>query len=221
MTLQRADRLKEPPIVGRWYLVPAILWNRNPPWGTSGLPESEILHSIQKTKGAKWWPVWGIKHNDAEHFQFHALHYHVDPRFLTKRHIGEVRGGVYGTALKALQASPLNHTGLQSGPPKPQLRRMRCSMAHAEWGHPDAKPVTELNATFAGTQCGRGKRGLVCPHRHFPLGSIEAIDGVVTCPLHGMRIDAATGKCLGPRVTTTSPTPLTVTETAGKSGVTG
>jgi hypothetical protein len=57
---------------------------------------------------------------------------------------------------------------------------------------------TNMNTAFAGTQCRKGKRGFVCPHKLFPLGSVEPVAGVITCPLHGMRIDAATGVCLGP-----------------------
>jgi hypothetical protein len=30
-----------------------------------------------------------------------------------------------------------------------------------------------------------------------PSIQIEAVDGIVTCPLHGLRIDVATGLCLG------------------------
>lgn len=197
MTLQRSDRLKEPPVVGCYYLVPAILWNRNAPWGARDYSEKQILADLQDTKGAKWWPVWGSKHNDVEFFGFHPLHYHIDPRFLTKLQINKSKGFGIRSALQNIQAQPLSHISLKSGPPKPQLRRMRCSMAYAEWGHADATTVTEMNIAFAGQQCAKGKRGFVCPHKLFPLGSIEAIDGVVTCPLHGLRIDAATGKCLG------------------------
>jgi hypothetical protein len=204
MALQRSDRLKGPPVVGHWYLVPAILWNRG---STSLYGESEykILRGLESGPGAKWWPVWGHKHNDIEHFNFKPLHYHIDPRFLTKRHTKETWCSGSRTVLQELQAQPLSHTGLKSGPRKPTLRRMRCSLSHAEWGHPDALKVSDLNKDFAGQQCRSGKRGLVCPHRYFPLGSIEAIDGVVTCPLHGMRIDVATGKCLGPRVIERAP----------------
>lgn len=195
--IQRSDRLKEPPVAGKWYLVPAILWNRNAPWNH---PKSEegILAQLQNTKGAKWWPVWGSKHSDDEHFNFPALHYHIDPRFLTKRHMTDCRHNRLGrTALQTVQASPLNHSGLKSGPPKPLLRRMRCTMVHAEWGFAGVGPVAALNESFKDQQCRSGKRGFVCPHRFFPLGSIEAVEGVVTYPLHGMRIDAATGRCLG------------------------
>jgi hypothetical protein len=144
--------------------------------------------------------VWGIKHSDVEHFRFPVLHYHIDPRFLTKRHISDFHdGGLSGrSAVHNIQAQPLNHTDLVDGPPKPILRRMRCSMDHSEWGFSDRAPVISLNEAFAGKKCGSGKRGFVCPHKHFPLGSVKAINGVVTCPLHGMRIDAQTGKCIGP-----------------------
>ena len=33
----------------------------------------------------EWWPVMGPLHDDAEFFGFQVLHYHVDPRFLTRR----------------------------------------------------------------------------------------------------------------------------------------
>jgi Rieske [2Fe-2S] domain len=195
MALQRVDRLKEPPVVGRWYLVPAILWDRNAPF-VAGRSEKETLTDLQLSRGARWWPVWGNKHSDVEHFNFPHLHYHVDPRFLTRRHIRETTSWSR-TVLQSIQASPLNHADLKSGPPKPQLRRMRCSLSHSEWGFADAKAVIALNAAFTGKQCPSGKRGFVCPHKHFPLGTVESVNGVVTCPLHGMRIDAATGVCLG------------------------
>lgn len=195
MTLQRADRLKEPPVVGQFYLVPAILWNRRSRCNAGESSEDEVLRELQG-KGAKWWPVWGSKHNDIEYFGFRPLHYHIDPRFLNKRHWSEFRNPLRSPLLQ-VQATPLNHSDLKSGPPKPQLRRMRCTMAHSEWGHSNAIPVTKLNAAFGGQQCRKGKRGFVCPHKLFPLGSVQVVDGVITCPLHGLRIDAQSGRCLG------------------------
>lgn len=44
-------------------------------------------------------------------------------------------------------------------------------------------------------------RPFATPHRKFSLGSIEPINGVITCPLHGMQIDAATGRALAPNQT--------------------
>jgi hypothetical protein len=67
--IQRVDQLDSPPTAGKFYLVPAIFWN----WGQCGGPSS-------------WWPVIGPKHHDLEFFNFKEKHYHVDPRFLTRRH---------------------------------------------------------------------------------------------------------------------------------------
>lgn len=196
MSIPRSDRLKQPPVVGKWYMVPCILWSRR--GGIIGSTEEELLHNLQTHAGKKWWPVWGIKHNDVEHFHFANLHYHIDPRFLTKDHLVEVGYTEHAYRLKDVQSGPINHTALISGPPKPTFRRMRCSMDHSEWQFSEGKAVIALNEAFVGKLCGSGKRGFVCPHKHFPLGSVKAINGVVTCPLHGMRIDAQTGKCIGP-----------------------
>lgn len=196
MAMQRADRLKEPPVVGRYYLVPSILWDRE--YSGYGRKVREHLRAIQESSGATWWPVWGIKHEDTEHFNFPYLHYHIDPRFLTRRQWAHFKNRRL-SPLGAVQGSPLNHSELLGGPPKPVLRRKRCTSAHSEWEHCDAVSVTSLNRAFKDTICRSGKRGLVCPHRQFPLGTVEVRDGVVTCPLHGLRIDAATGRCLGPK----------------------
>jgi nitrite reductase/ring-hydroxylating ferredoxin subunit len=37
-----------------------------------------------------------------------------------------------------------------------------------------------------------------CTHRGGPLGEGQLQDGVVTCPWHGARFEASTGKVLGP-----------------------
>lgn len=50
MTLQRSDRLKETPVVGKWYLVPAILW-ANGVW-THDVSEARALQLIQSDERA-------------------------------------------------------------------------------------------------------------------------------------------------------------------------
>ncbi len=41
-------------------------------------------------------------------------------------------------------------------------------------------------------------RRTVCPHRGADLSGIEPVDGVITCPLHGMQFCARTGKAIHP-----------------------
>lgn len=194
MTLQRIDRMSEPPEVGKFYLVPAIAW------------EWRGLTDLPRNVGDLYWPVIGNKHNDIEFFNFENLHYHVDPRFFTKRHWSKLydRSSFAGSEengklLDAL-ATPVNSSSMPDGPPSPQLRRMRCSMSAIPYS-PYAsrtRAVQALNKSFQGQKCSRGKLGWICPHRQVPLGSMTPVEGIITCPLHGMRVNASTGECIGP-----------------------
>lgn len=188
--VERADMLTAPPVVGRFYLVPSVLWSFSSTWG-----EPEALKTLQALPDAKWWPVWGRKHDDREFFKFEFKHYHLDPRFLTKRHWKEFEWG-FRSPLGVLQGKPLNHRDLPNGPPRPQLRRMKCTSLDTTWEHAGQKTVLAMQAAFAGKQCRASKVGIICPHQRFPLGSIAPVDGVITCPLHGLRIDAASGRVL-------------------------
>lgn len=193
MTTERADRLTAPPVVGRFYLVPSVKWSFSVAFGM-GCPE-KTLKQLETLSDAKWWPVWGRKHDDVEFFNFPYQHYHIDPRFLTKRHWKEFEGS-YRSALNVVQGTPLNHHDLIEGPPRPQLRRMKCTMTDVVWQHPEAQAVVKIQKRFAGHPCRKSKLGFICPHQRFPLGSIAPVDGVITCPLHGLRIDAASGRAL-------------------------
>lgn len=128
------------------------------------------------------WPVIGLKHDDIEHLNFDKVHYHLDTRFLRVRE--ELLDGAVHRPLHARNNAPLGSV---------KLARRTCIRAPLSFGGP-ADFTVKFQTHFAGTQCGKGKRGWVCPHKHFPLGSIEPIDGVLNCPLHGLRIDAETGK---------------------------
>lgn len=41
---------------------------------------------------------------------------------------------------------------------------------------------------------------LVCPHQGLPLTGAPDADGVITCPWHGYRFDAASGRCLSGQI---------------------
>lgn len=184
----RVDKLILPPLLGRAYLVPAIRWNWKAPW------------SADLQTNGMWWPVIGPRHDDKEFFAFPHKHYHVDPRFLTTTHWNRVSdwNDEFGKLLSVL-ASPLVGKDLPDGPVDPTYRKMICTNDRIEYSRRASEPIAvkALNKNFKGTQCEKGKRGWVCPHRKVALGSVKPIDGVLTCFLHGLRIDPNTGICLG------------------------
>lgn len=186
MSLLRVDRMTEAPVVGRWYMVPTVkaTWN------------SEI----------KDWPVVGRIHNDMQFFNFPYKHYHVDGRFLTRRQQIAAAGFLEPGRLRERLArvcmgAPLQTNDIGCNPgglPMPALMKKKCTIAAIIPGTDVTKSPNWLAmaAHFAGRQCRHGKRGFICPHQGAALGAVAAIDGVITCPLHGLRIDAASGRVL-------------------------
>lgn len=75
-----------------------------------------------------------------------------------------------------------------------RLRRLNIGAeSHIPYPHSGRPAVMAIQRHYAGAKCAKGKGGWVCPHQKASLGSIMPIDGVITCPLHGLKIDAETG----------------------------
>jgi hypothetical protein len=172
----RVDLLTAPPVVGRFYLV-------------------RTVHAKYFGVVASW-PVIGPRHEDLDHFNFGYQHYHVDFRFVRcsderaeARHPYVLHGLSDGDRLADITALPV-------------LRRRKCVRSALSFSVPwNAKvdPLHALREHYAGRQCVRDKAGgWICPHRNAPLGSIKpsGIERIITCPLHGLRIQADTGKVL-------------------------
>jgi hypothetical protein len=143
----RIDRLTEPAVVGRFYLVPTIF----AAW-PSGIRE-------------RAWPIIGPKHNDVEFLDFDKHHYHIDARFVADRFHG--RGMAYGGDYFQ---RPLSFD-------LPEViwrpRKMKRQMPPYPFGwRPE---VRAIRAAFGGRQCARGKGGWICPHKNAPLGSIAPV----------------------------------------------
>lgn len=180
--IERADRQTSPLVEGRFYLVPTVR--------------------------AKWfdkltdWPVIGPLHEDREIFGFDQDHYHIDARFLPRTYRRIYR--VFQYALHAHYWA--HHFAANEGKPPPVLPapvllKRKCIRSHVPYDPPwerAAVPIGTLRKAFAGHQCAAGKGGWICPHRKASLGSIQPVGGVITCPLHGLRIDAVDGKVLPP-----------------------
>lgn len=189
MALERITDLSEPPVVGRFYLVPTVKY----PWLTSDVHRP--------------WPVLLPRHEDAEHLNFQWHHYHIDPRFLSRGdtasaadwlYLGE-HGSVVANAEATAQRQALHRLGFQRqsiAHPPIVWRRRKCARATIEYQHGHEDVILKLGGAFSGRQCAKSRTGWICPHKRANLGSMAAVDGVITCPLHGLRINAETGVVL-------------------------
>lgn len=164
--MERIDRLTTPVVKGQYYLVPTV-------------------HGTWDRRVANW-PVIGPLHEDKDRFDFGPDHYHIDARFVCLSPY--MRDYTFAAPLHAWPykepTAPL---------PAPIFRRRKCHEPWILYPYSDRTPIIKLRVDFSGTQCQHGKGGWICPHRKASLGSVMPIDGIITCPLHGLRIDAATG----------------------------
>lgn len=170
--------LREPPVVGRFYMVPVV---RDYPW-----------HGKCDT-----WPVLGPLHSDEEHFNFPWPHYHLDVRFLSARLTAFVACRAYGSPpniFSAAQSAPLHHRDITLPKGRPALARLKCMRTEVPYVHGFRPQVRALRADYPdpAPAIARKDGRLLCPHRKVDLSSFAPdADGVVTCPLHGLRVQCA------------------------------
>lgn len=193
--------LKSRPQVGKIYLVPAIRFDRTCGEGE----ERRISAPRSRLDKALWWPVIGDRHSDADFFNFPGEHYHADLRFVGRRHLAQSDGNQFSDRmsyeegkLAGLATAPMSAPGFCSKEnialylPKPQLRRFTMKREFPVWAF--WSRAVRLRAAYAGKQCRSSAAGWVCPHRNYPLGQTAPdADGIIQCPLHGLRINATTG----------------------------
>lgn len=183
----RIDELTAPPVVGRQYLVPTVLYE----WG--GLTDR--------------WPVMGPKHEDGEYLGFWRPHHHIDARFVTPVQARRMRavidvdrfrgaGSPIAAVFAACAALPLQQAEGRAPLPEPVYAPMRCARKHHDYplAYSLSRPRhRDLHAAYTGRRCGKNAEGLlVCPHKGFVLNSLQRDEqGRVVCPLHGLVIDMA------------------------------
>lgn len=187
--LQRIDELTAPPVIGKRYLVPHVLY----PWLHHGEHQPRL------------WPVIGPKHDDDKHLQFPWQHYHVDGRFLNAREWA--LAGKYIAESYAIP--PAFVTGPETTIAGVPLQRVKDHRDHSVIPHPEPvyrprvcrrhvpyvslvtraeSPFLRLWAAFEGKPCSRAGGVMICPHKGAPLSGIAPdADGNITCPLHGLR----------------------------------
>lgn len=170
--MQKVDEIVGTLTEGEFYLVPTI------------------TGSLGGHKKVEEYPIIGPRHYDVEFFNIHSPHYHLDLRFINNRYWRDQLHCEVVVAVGRRASGEL---------PTPQYKKLICIHRHIEintvtnasapGGH------DQLRKHFAGTQCGGSREtGWICPHKRMFLGSQPASYGIITCPGHGLKINADTGK---------------------------
>ena len=172
MALQKTTELTEPPIVGKFYLVPVVITSAG-----------EI-------------PVVGAPHTDAE-LGVSAEHYHADVRFIPDRQLSDVpRGFVekFGVTKEQFRMVTVEN-GTQGWNIHPQpleepvFVKRKCHREMPDFPLHPGKLWRGLHAKYEGKPVTCNK----CPHRGFDLRSLPEKDGIVICNGHGLAIDRKKG----------------------------
>lgn len=172
--MQRVDELTAPPIVGKMYLVPCV--------------EETLLGALWRNV-----PIVGHAHSDPE-LGAPFEHFHYDLRFFSDRMIaGHARR--LGTSVLA---TPL------IGDLDIRYLRRKCrrkmpvfGSSSAKYGESPLRDVLVINHFRRRVEAicpGRRMMSWICPHRGANLASCEVVNGVVECPLHGLRFRVDTGE---------------------------
>jgi hypothetical protein len=180
------SELRGPPVVGRTYMVP-------------------VVHFIYLDR-KDFWPVLGPMHTDVRHFNFPEPHYHIDARFVTGEQARLMRNYTRGSRwaensdplVATVCGVPLAKRRVWNAPelPKgmPELKPLRC--ARKSYVHPfnGKGAFVDLRAEYSDPAIPIHKPDgrLLCPHRKVDLASFAPdADGIVVCPLHGLRVQCA------------------------------
>lgn len=165
--IQRIDKLVTPPIVGQGYLVPVFIHN------DYDIGERFIA------------PLINHLHNDKENDQ-HEPHYHVDTRFidykrqLPIKRLHKLRDNWF--YYKRIYPHEFENFKIEDY----YLQCYNSSISFITSPHLIHKSSLRHNCIYKGK----------CPHRGYDLSSQPIVNGVVTCPLHGLQFDANTGEVL-------------------------
>lgn len=176
--------LREPPVVGRFYMVPVI----------GPYPYCDRRDD---------WPVIGALHEDRDAFNFPDLHYHIDARFLTaaqeravtpdRRDMNPVFLVHAEPFIVRISGTPLVYRGQPLPKGRPRLKRLKCRRSTYESmalrANAKARAVIEGKHGQIAEPIRRKDGRLLCPHRKLDLSQfVPDVDGIVTCPLHGLRV---------------------------------
>jgi Rieske [2Fe-2S] domain len=176
--MQKITNLTKPPKVGELYLVPCIVWKSERIIIPINNRDEETLwldlENIYNPHGYKVFeeyevPIIDHAHNDVENGQPES-HYHIDTRFraITNETVYSIRFPL-----------PL------SKDQRLEYRIKQCISLKVEF----ETSVKLIRKSKMKHNCiHKGK----CPHRGYDLSQVVSENGIITCPLHGLKFNEKT-----------------------------
>lgn len=174
--VERIDEIKRPLVIGEYLSVPCILFNKD-------------RYNTDEKIGIA--PIINHLHNDIENGQ-DLPHYHVDYRFIADKelkrdfindfHFPKEKRYYFNSFIRFFPDQWENEFKIEYWV-LPVIRTHQSLATH----------ISLIDKSKFKHDCiYKGK----CPHRGFDLSQTEAIDGVITCPLHSLKFDAHTKKII-------------------------
>lgn len=190
--MEKIDELKTQPIIGEYYLVPCIIKDieiKKEEKETEDYENWEIINGqldkrkslIKTVKKKEIYPIINHLHSDKENGQEYK-HYHIDYRFVEvdensipkKLHSKHIFG-----------ASNRYNVLAENKTYKIEYHKLKCvrnNNLHITSVLAIKKSKLKHNCIYKGK----------CPHRGYDLSQEPIINGIITCPLHGLKFDAVT-----------------------------
>lgn len=214
--LNAQTKLPDNPVPGETYMVPCV----RSTWPRAFFGKDSII---------RWIPVIGGAHSDAGPIGFDPFHWHADYRFIDLDELAQIdtghRGDVSAIRQIALESpipevvpEPLPGEEEKSyrvqdqallGMDQERYFRIRPAVYRQHLPAGFERRFTwlpELTQQMRNCRLDETRR---CPHQQADLSGIAPDeDGIITCPLHGLRWDTGTGQ-VAPPLDYLEPTPWT------------
>jgi hypothetical protein len=168
------DNITKPLQLGEKYLVPCIVSNKTNEFG------DEITHIN---------PVINLPHSDKENGQ-NETHYHLDYRFIKyERNLSNLESDFP----KPINSHSTHRFGSHIRPELDASSELLYIVLPVVNVFKGTTPVVFINKSKLKPKCFLSGK---CPHKGYNLSQVPIIDGVITCPLHGLKINKKNGKIL-------------------------
>lgn len=190
-TIVKIEAVTRPVKKGERYLVPCLVREEldfepataNEHFVFSRFYFNQTTHDIAKPKKQKIFitPIINHLHNDIENGQTEG-HYHVDYRFVKHRHDGNFPSVINNHRTHVYVDDRRPREGYNG-----KIEYIVLPVINEEFS--GITPVRLISNSKLKHKCiHKGK----CPHRGYDLSQVPEKDGVITCPLHGLKFDAVT-----------------------------